>query len=201
MANVPESIHEIDSSIAKLQHVLSMSPRSNPRRHKCVLSLALMRERRHILSDQREDLDKAIVYFTESILLLPFSYLRHGPIFLGVLFFLSRALVSRSTVSNHPEDAIYAAKYLFHLRDHPHECPASPRCQVTRLLLDALGLQVKLGAGNKMQSIRELAVLSRELLTSEMSVDDNTHLIIFISKVVCSTIRTGIPGQPLDETY
>jgi CHAT domain-containing protein len=149
------------------------------------------------LSNQREDLDEAIVNFTESILLSPLSWLQHGSIILAALFPLASALFLRSTVSKQPEDAICATKYLSHLRDQPHEIPSIPRYLVTALLVKALALQVELEAGNVMQNIREMAVLSRELL--ETSDVDSTHSIILIHAVVISKIGSSVPDQPLDE--
>jgi hypothetical protein len=151
---------------------------------------------RHVLSNQREDLDRAIFHFTESILQLP---LQHGPVVFGSLFSLASALVLRSNVSKQPEDAIYATKYLFYLRDQPHSIPGVLRHKVTASLVDALASQVKLEAGNVMQNIREMAVLSRELLTLETSDVDATHLIIILHAVVVSNIRADDPDQPLDE--
>jgi tetratricopeptide (TPR) repeat protein len=191
------SIREIDSSITKLQHGLSILPRSDPRRPFCVHGIALGQLLRHRLSNQREDLDKAIVNFTESILLSPLSWLQHGPEILDALFQLAHVLFLRSNVSKQPEDAICATKCLSHLRDQPHEIPSIPRHQVTAHLVDALALQVKLEAGNLMQNIREMAVLTRKLL--EMSDVDATHFIIIIHGAVFSKIRPGIPNQPLDE--
>jgi CHAT domain-containing protein len=151
------------------------------------------------LSRQRDDLDKAIVRFTESILLMPLSWLKCGPFILAAFFSLANTLVLRSAVSEQPGDAIYAAKYLFYLRDQPHEIPFVARHSVTALLVKVLALQVKLEVGNVMQNIREMAVLSRELFTLETSDVDATHLIILISGVLRSNIRAGVPDQPLDE--
>jgi hypothetical protein len=100
-------------------------------------------------------------------------------------------------VSKQPEDAICATKYLSHLRDQPHEIPSIPRYQVKASLVDALALQVELKAGNVMQNIREMVVLSHELL--ETSDVDATHFIVLIHAVVISQIRPAVPGQPLDE--
>ncbi len=77
-----------------------MSSQSNPLRLFSVLGLAITRFQRHMLSDQREDLDKSIFHFTESILLQPRSWLEHGPMILPALFFLALALLKRSEVSN-----------------------------------------------------------------------------------------------------
>jgi hypothetical protein len=190
------SVHEIDSSITQFQHILSMSSRSDSPRPVFVTILAMMRHRRYTLSNQREDLDKAIVYFTESILLPPISWLQNGPVILHTLFLLANSLVMRSKVSKQPEDVIYAIKYLIHLRDQPVVIPCY---YVTALLVDALALQVELEAGNVTQNIREMAALSRELLTLETSGVDTTHTILLTCSFVLSRIPTFNPDQSLDE--
>ena len=78
------SIHEIDSSITQLQHLLSLFPRSDPRRLQPMFSLATEQGIRYALSKQKEDLDNAIVHLTESILLSPLSRLQHDPIILKI---------------------------------------------------------------------------------------------------------------------
>ena len=192
-------IHGINSSfsIAQLRHILSILPLSDPCRPGIVLTLAWKRFYRHTLSNQREDLDKAIIHFTESILLSPLSWLQRGSIFLDALFPLASALFLRSKVSKQPEDAICATKFLSHLRDQPHEISSIPRYQTTAFLVGALALQVELEAGNAMQNIRDMAVLSHELL--EIPDVDTTHLIDLIHTVVLSKIFPGVPDQPLDE--
>ncbi|KAI9458193.1 CHAT domain-containing protein [Lactarius psammicola] len=196
MADVLGSIHEIDSFITHSQNLLSASPRPDPLRPAFVLGLAMTRLRRHRLSDQREDLERAIFHLTELILSLPCSWLEHGPIILRALFFLAFALLKRSKVSNQPEDAIYAAKYLRHLRDQPHQAFGLPRHRVAKLLVDALAFQVESKTGNVMQNIGEMAVLCRELLTSDVDI---TRSIVVIYEVVRSRVRPWVPDQPLDQ--
>ena len=190
---------EIDSSIAQLQHFISIFPRSEPRRLQYVLTVGSKRIERHKLSGQREDLDRAILHFTESILLPPLSWLQDGSSILRAFFCLAYALFKRSNMSRRPEDAICATKYLFHLRERPHENPLVARHQVTTLLVHALASQVRLEAGNMMQNIREMAVLSRELLTLNTSDIATTNLITLIYDAVMVNIHTGVPDQPLDE--
>jgi hypothetical protein len=115
------------------------------------------------------------------------------------LFHLARALLLRSEVTKQPEDVITATKFLFHLRDQPHEIPIIPRHQVTESLVETLTMQVELKAGNMMQNIREIAILSRELLIVEASDTDTTRLIDLIWEVVQFKIHLGVPDQPLDE--
>jgi CHAT domain-containing protein len=176
-----------------------MFPHSDPRRPQSMVSLASLRRRRHILSNQREDLDKEILHLTESILLPPPSWLQHGLFMLDVLFYLANALAIRSEVTKQPEDIVIATNFFSHLRDQPHKIPSISRHRVTELLVESLALQLKLEAGNATQNIREIVVLSRELLTVESSHIDTTHLINVIWKVVLSKTYLGVSGQPLDE--
>ncbi|KAF8258271.1 CHAT domain-containing protein [Lactarius quietus] len=174
MANVLGSIDEIDSDITQYQDILSILSRSDPCRFLFLLELAKRREERFLLSNQREDLDKSICHFTESILLLPLWLLEPCPIFLGFFFFLASALLMRSKVYKQPDDAVYAAKYLFHLR-------------IARLLV--IALEMNLETVNVMQSIREIA-------TPDI---DATRLIYVITSIVGHNIYPGVPDQPLDE--
>ena len=185
----------IDSDMKHYQQRLSTSSRSDHFRPLFLFLLAVMQLRRHTLSNQREDLDSVIVHLTESILLPTLSWLQHarehGPLILNALFYLARALLLRSEVTKQPEDIISATKFLFHLRDQPHEIPIIPRHQVTDLLVQTLALQVKLETRNVMQNIGDIAILSRELLTLEASDIDTTGLIDFIWKVAISKKKSS----------
>jgi len=176
-----------------------MSSQSDPHRLLAVLGLAMARLRRHMLANQREDLDKAILHFTESILLPSRSWIEHGPMILTALFLLALALVRRLIMSKQPEDAIYAAKYLRRLRDQPQAAFACPRHAVTTLLVDVLAFQVELEASNVVQNIEEMAILCHELLTSDGSEDDTAHSVTLISGLVLSKVRLWLPDRPLDQ--
>ncbi|KAH9170793.1 CHAT domain-containing protein [Lactarius sanguifluus] len=199
MADELGSIREIDSSITQFRHLLATSSRSDPLRLHSVLSLALGRRKRYALSNQSEDRDKSIIHLTELILLQPRSWLKIGPLILTAFFALARALVQRSKASSQPEDAIYAAKYLRHLRDQPHAVPGLPRQAVTTSLVDALAYQIEFGAYNLMQCIEEMAVLCHELLISNGSDDDTTHSITRFITVVIPKITLWAPDRPLDQ--
>jgi CHAT domain-containing protein len=164
------------------------------------LALALEQYKRFKLSNQREDIDGAIVHLTESIHLLPLSSLQHGSGMLETLFYFARELLLRSEVTKQPEDIVSTTTFLFHLRDQPHEIPFTSftsRHRVTEFLVHILALQVALEAGNVMQNIREMAVLSHELLT--LDVGTTTHLIRLIYEVVRSKLSANDPDQPLEE--
>jgi hypothetical protein len=105
----------------------------------------------------------------------------------------------RSEVTKQPEDVISATKFFFYLRDQPHEIPGSSRYEATELLVGSLALQVELEAGNVMQNIREIAILSRDLLTMDTSNIDTTHLIDLLWNVVLLKFRPNVPDLPLDE--
>ncbi|KAH9170833.1 CHAT domain-containing protein [Lactarius sanguifluus] len=193
------SIHEIDSFLTYAQDLLSSLPRSHPLRPARIYDLALERLDRHKLSNQKEDLDKAILHFTESIFLQPRSWPGTKPNILRILYNLAVTLNKRSNGSKQPEDAACAAKYLRHLRDQPHELFRFPRHQVTSSLIYGLGVLVRLEAGNVMRNIREMAVLCSELLTLDASEGETTDVVTLIYEAVFSKIRMGVPDQPLDQ--
>jgi CHAT domain-containing protein len=175
-----------------------MSSQSDSPRLLSLLGLAMTRLQRHTLSNQREDLDKAILHLTQSILLPPSSWLEHGPMILTALFLLALTLVRRLVSSKMPEDAIYAGKYLHYLRHQPLTAFGFPPHAVTTLLVDVLKFQVEFGAGNVVQNIEEIAVLCHELLTSDASEDDTTHAVTLISELILSNVRLWLPDRPLD---
>ncbi|KAF8259677.1 CHAT domain-containing protein [Lactarius quietus] len=197
MADVPRSIN--DSDIRKYKHLLSILSRSDPLRPLFLYGLARRRLERFELSDhwQREDLDESICHLTESILLIPLSWLERGPIFLKAFFSLALALLMRSRMCEQPNDVVHAAKYLFHLRDQPNEISGIPHHHITTLLV--IALDMKLETGNTMQNIREIAVLCGGLFDWRTSGVDTTLLINLVSSIVLSKISPNVPDQPLDE--
>ncbi|KAH9020888.1 CHAT domain-containing protein [Lactarius hengduanensis] len=199
MADLPRYIDEIDSFVARSEEFLLRSPRSHPTRLACIHNLATALLDRYALSDAADDLDKSIVHLIESILLPPRLWLEHGPMILHTLWLLASALFRRSKVSGRPEDAIFAANYLRYLLDQPRDISGVPRRLVTTMLVDALAFQVNSKAGNAMQNIREMAVLCRGLLTSDVSDGDTTRSILQFAKAVLSAIRPWVPDPPLDQ--
>ncbi|KAI9452963.1 CHAT domain-containing protein [Lactarius psammicola] len=192
MANELESIDGIDSYIARSQESLLGLPRSHPTRLTHGFNMAVVRIRRYRMSHEVDDLDKAILLLTESILLQPHTWLERGPLILRALFLLSSALFGRSELSGLPEGVIYAAKFLRYLRDQPHAAFGGfPPHQVAWLLVDVLSSLVESGANNVMQNIEEMAVICHELLTSGPFGGGTT-------RIVRSKIRPWVPGQPLD---
>jgi hypothetical protein len=153
-----------------------------------------------MLSSQREDLDKTIFHLTESILFPPQSWLEDGSRFFGTLFLLASMLVKRSVVFRLPEDAIYAAKYVRHIRDQPHQAFGTMRHRVTGVLVDALTFQVASKAGNVMQNLGEMADLCRELLTLDTSNFNTTRCFTLFITALLSNILPGVQNQPMDQS-
>ena len=152
-----------------------------------------------MLSNQWEDLNKAIIHLTESIVFQPRSWLEHGPRILQALFLLALALIKRSRVYGLPGDAIYAANYLRHLRNQPHQAFGIPRNKVTVLLVEALAIQVEWGARNEMQNIGEMAALCRELLTLDMTDANTTRSFTLFFMAFLSKIHLPAPHQPMEQ--
>ena len=98
--------------------------------------LALQLLERFLLSNQKDDIDKTILYLTESLLLSPLSWLAHGLMIVEALFSLAHSLLERSNLSEEPEDAIYVAIYFRYLQDLAQTPFATlQRQRVTALLL------------------------------------------------------------------
>ena len=179
-----------------------MLSRSHPHRPLVAFVLGLSRHHRYLLSDKREDLDKAICHYTETILSLPLSQSLCGPMILDALFFLADALLKRSILSKKPEDASYATKFLFHLRYRPRVISDDRSHFITQKLVIAFALQVELETGNVRRNIREMAILCHELFTSglDMSGIFTTSLIRFISDTVApKLLLMQDPDEALDK--
>jgi CHAT domain-containing protein len=157
-----------------------------------------------MLSNQKEDLDKSIIYLTESILLPSQSWQVHGTKILHTLSFLALALVKRSRMNKLPEDAIHAATYLRILRDQPHQTFGIPRHKVTGLLIDSLAFQVELESGNVMVNLAEMADLCHELLILDTPNDHTTmsfslFLVALLSNLKVIPPEVWDPDQPVDQ--
>ncbi|KAH8978738.1 CHAT domain-containing protein [Lactarius hatsudake] len=201
MADLLESmsVHEIDSSIVDCQQILAIIPLSDPLRISYLLFLASRKLLRHTQSNQKEDLDKSIFHSIESILLAPHLWLECKSLIFPAVLILANALLARSIASNQPEDAIFATKYLRHLRDQPHATLGFPRHAVTTLLLSALAFLVKLEDSNVVQNIEEMTVLFHELLTSDASEGEVTPSSTLLAGIYYSYSHLWTLDQPLTQ--
>ena len=137
-----------------------------------------------MLLHQRDDIDKAILYFTDSLLSPTHSWLAHGSKMVHALLLLSLSLFNRSEVSKESEDVIYAARYLRFLRDWEDTPFAVLRQEVTAGLVAALSVQIELKARDIVQTLEEMTSLTQELLTSDPSSDLTTHASTCFARAV-----------------
>ncbi|KAH9047137.1 CHAT domain-containing protein [Lactarius hengduanensis] len=174
------SIADTDDLIASLQNSISLFPRLHSEHATSVYRLAKTRYLRYGLSRQKEDLDKSILHFTEAILLPPVS--QAGPLFhvAWTLFDLAAVLLYRVKDFDQTEDV---------------------ESHVMAMLIQALGAQVKLGSGDWSRNIWEMAVLCRELLTSNISTDlpvEDAAFTYFVAAFLTEAMR-GRSIQLLNE--
>ena len=173
-------------SESQLSLVVRFHPRHHPIRPICAYLLAWQLLERYKLSNQKNDIDRAILYLTESLLFSSISWLTHGPdslLILEAFYYLALSLYQRSSVYKEPEDAIYAAKCLRHLRDPAHIQFAFKRQSVTALLVETLALQVEFKDNDVVQVLEEMIALTEELLTSDPSSDHTTCASVAFASV------------------
>ncbi|KAH9059487.1 CHAT domain-containing protein [Lactarius vividus] len=165
------SITDMDGYIADLQSVLSRHPRSHSIHIMGVYALAMTRFARYTLSQQKEDLDKSVLYYTEAILLLPIYRGGYSLNIVKLLFYLARALLYRAENLEQLDDVKYSIEYLRYLRLLPLDSFDLSGHDVTTSLIQALGIQVMSEAGDGTQDVNEMVDLCRELLGLNISAD------------------------------
>jgi CHAT domain-containing protein len=194
-----EQNYEIDADISQSRLFLSELPRFHPLRPISAGRLAFRLLQRYLLLNQRDDLDKAILYSTESLLFFPVSWLAHGAAIFEVYFNLASSLLMRSRVSKEPEDAVSTAKYLRHLRDPACALSTFLRQLVTALLMETLEFQMELKAIDIVQGFEEMAALTHELITSDPSSVNTTRAIQAIARALLPVDVNPFPHQLLNQ--
>ncbi|KAI9443714.1 CHAT domain-containing protein [Lactarius psammicola] len=195
------SIADIDDRITLAQNVLSLRlfPRHDHTHINCVHILAGARFERYTLSRQKEDLDKSILHYTEAIFLPPVSRAQGSSInVVYLLFRLAMALLDRSKFER-PEDIKCSINFHRYLRRLPPDSFDVPRIYLTTSLIQALAAQVESEAGDGTQSIDEMVVLCRELLTSEISAGFPTAAFTSLNDAVNTEFDRGISIQLLNK--
>ena len=159
---------DIDGDVTISQRLLSPCPRSHSKHIFGVYTLAVTRFDRYRRLQQKEDLDKAIVHFTEAIFLPPASRSTPSPNAIHIFYNLTFALLIRSETFKDPDDTTHAVEYLRYLRRF-RLGSSELRNFVTASLIRALAIQVRSKAGDWAQNMEEMVSLCRELLTSDVS--------------------------------
>ena len=154
---------------------------------------------RYRQSHLKEDLDKSILHYTETIFLPPIL----AQPFLNVvqtLFHIAIALLRRSQEFELPEGIKYSVEYLRYLRRFPLDSFDIYRTLVTISLICALCTQVRLGADDRTQDIKEMVVLCNELISSNKYEDVLTAAIRYLDEAVTTVESSHIlPTEILDE--
>ncbi|KAI0292638.1 hypothetical protein B0F90DRAFT_230142 [Multifurca ochricompacta] len=189
------SIMELDLVITFLECALSRIPRSHPSYTACIHRLAKSRSIRYELSEQKEDLDRSIVHYTEAIFLPPSwgLYLNVVQIFFHLVFSLFR----RSEEFKQPGDVKCAIEYLRHLRGLPLDTFEVPHEVVTSSLVHALGIQVELEADGT-GDIEEMVMLCQELLACHSSENYPNNAIIALVDAILCKFNQRKKVEPLD---
>jgi tetratricopeptide (TPR) repeat protein len=191
------SITRVEAKIATSQESLSLLHRSRPEYLAHLQILALARSARHRLLHQKEDLDKAILHYTEAILLRHISGLYLDSV--QTIYYLSLALLDRSEGFEQPEGIKYSVEYLRCIRRFPLDSFVTIT-DVTTLLIRALCAQVVAGAGNWTQDINEMVALCNELLSSRKSEVVPTPAFNYLGEAVThAELRHRIPTEIIDE--
>ncbi|KAH9055374.1 CHAT domain-containing protein [Lactarius vividus] len=167
---------------------------------------------RYELSQQKEDLDRCILHYAKAILLPPASWDTPSPNIVGLLFYLASSLLRRSENFERPEDVKYSIEYLRYLRGIPIPLDSfvrglpipldsldPPRYLVTKSLIKALALQVKLEERDGTQNIKEMVVLCRELLTTTSSTDDLVATFSLLDAATGAQFSRGWTLSSIDE--
>ena len=191
------SIADVDHDITFLQNSLALYSRSHSEHINCVYQLAQLRFARYDMSQEKEDIDKCILHFTESILLPPSS--QDTPHFVQHFFNLAFALLERADDFEQPEGVEDTIMYLRYLQRFPLDSFGVPRTIVTGSLIQALGVQVKWGAGNWTRYIKEMVVLCNELITSNKLADFPTDAFISLAEAAEEEFTRGLSIESLDE--
>ncbi|KAH9005581.1 CHAT domain-containing protein [Lactarius hatsudake] len=193
------SIDDIDDRITFFQGTRSQFPRSHFINIVGVQGLAMGRFMRYGWSEEKEDLDKCILHFTEAILLPPIPTAAPGLNIVELLFRLASALLHRFKNLEQLDDVQCAAEYLRYLRALSLDSSDVLRNRVTESLIEALYFHVHLDTQDPRRNMDEMLVLFRELLASDISTDFPTTAFTSLCLAIQTELFRGRHGPLLDE--
>ena len=118
---------------------------------------------------------------------------------LDLLFLLAQASLKRSEEFDQPECIKYSIEYLQFLRGSTLDSLGVSRDFVTKSLVQGLRVQVKAGNGDGSRGIKEMVVLCRELLTSNLSASFPDAAFTSLNVAADAGFYRGLPIELLDE--
>jgi len=153
--------------------------------------------RRHKMFHDERDLDKSILQFTQAIFhpFHPGPVTKYGPNQIVAFFFHHTLMSSRPVVGN----IKYCIKYFYYLQDLSLEAFGVARDEVTAWVVYALSLQTRSGSADMKTSLRQMAVLCRELLTSGDLTELPALAIKALARAVVDSPLAELDTQPLDQ--
>jgi CHAT domain-containing protein len=191
------SVSYLDDWISDIQDFLSSFPQTHPLRPALVQDLAMAYHNRYELSDQKQDIDSSILYFTQSIFFAPGTTWSKNLI--GVFASLAFELLDRWLHFNQSHDAECTIKYLHYLQHLPLETSGVSRNRVRVSLVQALGRQVEVGSRDVGRDVDEMTTLCRELLDSNFSGGPLADIIVILTNSVDTRFDQSPELEPSEE--
>ncbi|KAH9970438.1 CHAT domain-containing protein [Lactifluus volemus] len=198
-----DSLPDIEGTIFALESIIPSLSRFDFRRPCYLIRLGRWRLGHYNLSGSKEQLDKSILHAVEAQLLLvkpTAASIRLFPVLVKVLF---RRLVK----FKQPDDVESCVQYLRYLRNQRCQLQAGvfPHEDVTSNLVRALAIRVELNAGDIKEDIREMTILCRELLNSDISGSVLESHLLTLPKAFYMIVPNILPADevldPLIECF
>ncbi|KAH9970431.1 CHAT domain-containing protein [Lactifluus volemus] len=159
------SLPDIEGTIFALESIIPSLPRFGRRRAFYLIRLGTWRFDHYIQSGSKEQLDKSILHLVEAQLLSV------KPTATSILLFhiLVNYLFCRLVKFKQSDDVESCVKYLRYLRNQRCQLEVTPHEDVTLNLVRALEIRVELNTCDIKEDIKEMTILCRELLNSDIS--------------------------------
>jgi hypothetical protein len=186
-------LHEIEDDIFSLQNIILLFPRSNPLRALCVQDLAKAKIERYEYSKQEDDIEQAILLFTEAIF-LPLPWDTSPPIIAMMFYSLTLAIFSRARDFGQPRDVKCCVMYLRFLRERCYEYHVDLHMFVTEALVWAVAIRVELKLEDSDLDIQEIAGFCDEFLDSDVLVPSQIHPIVTFARAMYTHFESEIPS-------
>ena len=161
-----------EKDILEFHRLLASSPRSDPhRRTHYLLRFSGLLSERYALSRNKSDLDKCVTHLTEAVLL---QCRRPSKSVVDAFLSLTDALFSRFSFYKQTEDIKLLVKYFRFIRTNFHiiEAFKMPHYQFASHMIEVLAANLRSGFGDMIRDIEEMAALTHELLSSDISMTD-----------------------------
>ncbi|KAI0252174.1 TPR-like protein [Lactifluus subvellereus] len=166
-----DSLNDANSQLKRWQTIASTLPFRHPDRALIVHNIATCHMSHYQATQQKGDLDQAIVGYAEALL----RGMNHPPMNISTFDHLTRALFTRFHDFGAREDLDHIISYFRHLSDLPLEVADIKRLNVLSVLADALCSRFEVGG--RPEDIEDATSLLRHVITMAPPGTDHYHLI------------------------